>query len=390
MKKIKNIKFIYILIFLSLILKLSIFFHYSDTKIVNEWAYLLHNYNFSGTLGYNIVINEYLAEPAYAKEGDIVLPSVYMPPLYFFFIYIIQFISGTTEHLAQYVIFIQILLSLFSIYYFYKLIEKFQNGRRLHAITTIFAFFPIAVYASIQISSMTLQLFLIIMYLFFYNKLRGEFIVFYLFSIIYLFVFYRVQIKNLLITLVITSLFISPYLLRNYQNFNTLVLTKSFGYNLLKGNYKNFKVEGNPYIISEEFKIEDIGIRADKYFEIKLDDFYKEKAFSYIKDNPKIFIQNYFKKALSYFFIDLYSTYPNYYNVLHVVPKLLISILSFFGIFFLIKKRGFFQYISLFYVINILFFSIFFILPRYGVMILPLQIILSIESLKFLKRKIFD
>ena len=70
--------------------------------------------------------------------------------------------------------------------------------------------------------------------------------------------------------MLITTFLVSPYLIRNYKVFNELVLTKSFGYNLLKGNYKEFKVEGNPKIIEKDFKIENLGIKTDKYFEINL------------------------------------------------------------------------------------------------------------------------
>ena len=38
-------------------------------------------------------------------------------------------------------------------------------------------------------------------------------------------------------------LIVSPYLARNYYQFNTFTITKSLGYNLLKGNNPDFKVE---------------------------------------------------------------------------------------------------------------------------------------------------
>ena len=44
---------------------------------------------------------------------------------------------------------------------------------------------------------------------------------------------------------------ISPYLIRNYQYFETFTLTKSFGYNLLKGNNPSYKVEGDIEIIEK-------------------------------------------------------------------------------------------------------------------------------------------
>ena len=133
-----------------------------------------------------------------------------------------------------------------------------------------------------------------------------------------------------------------------------------------------------------------LGIKTDKYFEINLDNFYKDEAIKYIKNDPFKFLINYPKKALTFLFLNLNSSYPGYYNLIHLVPKIIISIFSFIGLIFLIKrKRGFLQFLALYYISNILFFSIFFILPRYSLIILPIQILLSISCIKFFLRKIF-
>ena len=72
---------------------------------------------------------------------------------------------------------------------------------------------------------------------------RGEFFLFYLFTIIYFYFFLEKNFKNLIFSVILAILILSPYLYRNYNLFNELTLTKSFGYNLLKGNNPNFKVE---------------------------------------------------------------------------------------------------------------------------------------------------
>ena len=47
---------------------------------------------------------------------------------------------------------------------------------------------------------------------------------------------------------------VSPYLVRNYFQFNTLTITKSLGYNLLKGNNPDFKVEEILFILKINIK----------------------------------------------------------------------------------------------------------------------------------------
>ena len=426
MKKNKILNPLTQIILFSFLIKVFASLYISDPRLINEWSYLLHNYNISNTLGFNVVTGEFNTLPLYAKAGDTVLPSVFMPPLYFYFILTLQTISGeigsslisgslvaqNTENLTKIIIFSQIILSSISIYFFYNILINFKNKKIKLFGCAIFTFFPVNIYASTQISSITLQLFLIILFLYFMVKIfskkniqnllffsfisalliliRGEFVIFFFLTIVYIFVYYKLDVKPFLIVSLVTCIFISPHLIRNYIVFDQLILTKSFGYNLLKGNYKQFKVEGNPAVIDEEFKIKNLGIKSDKYFEINLDNFYKEKAFKYIKNDPILFTENYFKKVLSFSFVNLDSSYPGYYNFFHIVPKIFISILSLIGIFLLIKKKGFFQFITLYYVFSIFFFSIFFILPRYNLIILPFQIFLSLYSAQFLQRKFFN
>ena len=179
----------------------------------------------------------------------------------------------------------------------YKIVSKFEYKNLPILISFIFAFFPLNIYASVQVSSVTLQIFLILSFLFYFIELieenkfknlflfsfvsgfliliRGEFILFYFFSLIYLLILNK-KIKTFIISAILTILVISPYLVRNYYNFNTLVLTKSFGYNLLKGNNPTLKAEGNPSFIEEAFDRKNLNIKADNRYEINLDNFYKE------------------------------------------------------------------------------------------------------------------
>ena len=126
-------------------------------------------------------------------------------------------------------------------------------------------------------------------------------------------------------------------------------------------------------------------------YEIRLDNFYKDRAIEYIKSDKTDFFKNYFVKILSFIFLDINSTYEKYYNIFHFIPKLVLSAFSLFGAAIVIlKKKSFIQYIGIYFLLNIFFFSIFFILPRYSLILLPIQILLSLETIKFLRRKLFN
>ena len=411
MTKVNKNRIIFAIIFLSLIVRAIAALIYGDKSLANEWAIIIHNFEISGTFGFNVVISEYLAIPKFAVIGEKVLPSIFMPPLYFYFIYIINFFANDLLDTAEVIIYFQIFLSLISIFIFYKLINIIEKDKFFSTfLTFIFGFFPIYVYASSQISSITLQIFLIIIFLFFllnYQKekkikhliffsfisgllilIRGEFILFYFLTLVYFFKFYKKDYKSIIISLTVTILIISPYLYRNYENFNTLTITKSIGYNLLKGNNPTFKVEGSDEFISKNFSRKNLRIKTNNNYEINLDNFYKKKAITYIKDEPLNYLKFYFIKLGSFVMIDLNSSYPNYYNILHTIPKILISLMSLIGAIIVISKKGFYQFLSIFYFTNIFLFSVFFILPRYSLILIPIQLLLSIEVIKYLRRKL--
>ena len=387
-------------------------YFFADENLTNEWAIIIHNYELTGVFGYYVLENNTFVTPKFAEVGDIVLPTAFMPPLYLYIILFLKKISFGILNLPFLVIISQILISSLTIYIFYKLIRQFEDKNFSIIITSIFSLFPLNVWIVSQISSITVQIFLIVSFfflvvrfqqtdrfkfLFFFSVVsafliltRGEFLLFYFLTIFYFFIFIRKKFSSILVSLVITILIISPYLYKNYNIFNELTLTKSFGYNLLKGNNPNFKVDGDAYFLEDQFKNISSSIKPNNEFEIQLDDIYKDKAINYIKSDPTKYTIFYFKKVISFLFFDIRSTYPNYYNVFHLLPKLILSILTLVGCFYLIKKKGFHQYLVIYYFSNIFLFSIFFILPRYSLILLPIQILISMTVIKKILRKFIN
>ena len=400
------------LIIITFISRVIALFLFGDTSLENEWKVLVHNLSEKGVLGYYIVNSEFLATPGLAGANDVALPSVFMPPLYAYFIYLIKYIFSGFINFVNVIIIIQILFSIIATYIFFKILRISETRIVSFYSALTFSLIPINIYATVQISSISIQIFLLL-YFFYILKifseekkisqknlfilsilsgflilLRGEFVLFYFFTIIYFFLFYIRNIKLFIISLIITLMVISPYILRNYYNFNTLTITKSIGYNLLKGNNPDFKIEGNPSFIDEKFSRENLSIKTDKDYEIKLDNLYKDKAIEYIKSDPVFYLKNYFIKVLSFLTFDPYSSYEKYFSIFHFAPKLVLSILSFLGGVLAIKKKGYLQFLSIYFFLNIFFFSIFFILPRYSMILLPVQILLSLEFIKLFIKKI--
>ena len=414
MNKFSKSQIFFLILILGLIGRILAIYIYADNSLENEWAIILHNYKVSGVFGYNVVIDKFSAVPKFAELGEKVLPTVFMPPLYYQFIFLIDKINNDFFKIANLIIYTQLIFSIFSIYIFYKLLNAINvsNNKENLFLTLFFALFPLNVYAPSQISSISLQIFLLLIFFYSLIKLvnfdntqflivfsifsglliliRGEFLLFYLFTLIFFFSFYKKNFKVIIGSLFIILLIISPYLYRNFENFGSLTLTKSFGYNLLKGNNIEFKVEGNAEFIEKNYPRKELKIKTSNNYEIELDNFYKDKALVFIKENPKEFILSYIFKSLSFLLIDFKSSYPNYYNFLHVAPKFLLGLSSFFGAIVSLQRRSFYQYLSIYYFLNIFLFSLFFILPRYSLILLPVQLILSLNFYKFLKKKLSD
>ena len=398
----KKIKFkfsiLFFLILISFLARLIAVLFYGDTRIDNEWGILLNN------------LYNYKTYAFYEFENKLI-PSSYMPPLYPFILLFLKIISFNKINILNLIFTFQILLSLISIYIFYKINEQFFSIKTSIINSFIFSFLPLNIYAVTQTSSITLQIFLSLLFLRYFfltttntsNKnilifsiicglsllTRGEFILILIPTLIYKLIFKKINILNLIKILLISFIIVSPYLVRNYINFEKIHIANVTGYALWKGNNPSLKVEG-----FENFnKFEDIkskleNIPYDNFYETKRDNIFFKAAMKNILGEPDVYLLLYIKKIFSFYFFDINSSYKNYYHFMHIIPIALISILSLPGLVTFLRSKDFHQrYLMIYLVIYILIFSLFFILPRYKLVILPIQIILSTFSINYLLNK---
>ena len=398
----------YLLFFLFLftfLIRIPVIFIFGDTRLDNEWGIIVNNLTDYGKF-------------SLVNFGDFFVPSLFMPPLYAFYLYFFKIFHFNNEIYIQVVLFSQIILSSFSVVIFYNINKLFFSNKICILGTLIFSLFPLHIYACAQISSIILQSFLMITFFYFFLKtmkknnfynicflslasgllilLRGEFIVLFLLSILYLALFIKINLKSILIIILLTFVVISPYLMRNIIVLDAITITKSIGFNLWKGNNPQTDVEGKNYIYDSIFDQEDLDLREqinkvpeDKYYEINLDKVFLSEGIKNINNDPIKYFGLYLKKILSFLFIDLNSSNPYYYHPLHYLPVLFISITSIIGI--ILSKKNSYQinFLILFFIVNIAIVSVFFILPRYKLAIIPLQIIFSNIFFEYIKKNFF-
>ena len=390
----------YLLIFLflfSFFIRVSSIFIFGDTSLENEWEIMVNNLVNYGKL-------------SLFNFGDFFVPNVFMPPLYAFYLYFFKVFNFSNEIYILVVLFSQCILSSFSVVIFY-IINKLFFSKKINIFgTLIFSLFPLHIYACSQISSAILPSFLMVMFFYFFFKmvkknnlfnicflsltsgllmlLRGEFIALFLLSILYMALFLKINLKSVIMIILLTGVVISPYLIRNIVLLDTITITKSIGYNLWKGNNSNSTVEGNTTLdLNLSKKIN--RVPKDKYYDINADKVFLNEGLQNIKNNPTRYFNLYLKKIFSFIFIDINSTYPNYYHPLHYLPVLLIGITSIIGIILSNKNSYQINFLILFFIANITIVSIFFILPRYSLPIISLQIIFSNIFFEYIKNNFF-
>ena len=377
-------------------------FFFRDTQLDHEWGIILNNLENNNILS----VHEIQGVP---------VPMIFMPPLYPLLLYVIKTFFNDLNLFLWTVQFIQIIFGIIAIIFFKKILSEFFSEKMSNIGALIFGLFPLNVYAVSQISSISLQVFLINLFIYSFIKLfkeinfkysiifsitsgmlmllRGEFFVFVILSLIYLYLKKKNLSKVLIISL-ISVLIISPYLYRNYNIFNVLTITKSSGYNLLKGNHPRTKVEGTGMFLKIEKVIPEVkdaleqlkSLGPTKSYDLLQDQVLMNQALIFIKSEPLKYISLYFKKFFAFMFVDVNSSYPNYYSILHIAPKIILAVGGFLGILITLSlKINIYNYVALFYLANISLFSIFFILPRYSLSLLTIQIILSLLFLKKIK-----
>ena len=185
---------------------------------------------------------------------------------------------------------------------------------------------------------------------------------------------------------------VSPYLIRNFVIFEKITVIESSGYNLWKGNHpnalKNSRVEGSE-MVNENLKKLNDAIPRDKFYRINRDKLFFDQAIQNIMGKPIEYIIFFLKKAISFQFIIMDSMDPRYWNPLNYLPILLLGITSLIGLVLSDKKSYKFNYLILIFFVIIIIFSMVSIMPRYKLVILPLQIIFTNIFIERIVKKYF-
>lgn len=391
----KETLIVFFLVIFSAIVRIPIILLFGDSNLENEWGPLATNLINHGTL-------------ALKNLDGFLLPNLWMPPLYAYYIYCFSFFNLENQYLVLLILFSQIFLASISVGIFYKINRNFfSEGISLFG-SILFSLFPLYLYACAQISSISLYIFLAILFYYYFFQIvkkqnilsiimfaflgglliltRREFIAILILSSFFLFIFFKLPLKKFFLIFLISIITTSPYLIRNILIFERIIIQAGFGYNVWKANNPNSKVEGST-IIDKNLQKQIDGVPKDKFYRINEDKIFLEEGIKYIKENPQRYIILYFKKIIAFLFIDTDSSEPNYYNIFHYAPVLFLGVTSLLGICFSNKKSHKLNYLILIFIFYVITFSVFAILPRYKLAIVPFQIIFTNILITYIKKK---
>ena len=394
----KEIYLLILLILFSIFIRIPIIFLYGDIALENEWLILVNNLTNHGVLAFDYH-DQNLAKYLF--------PNLYMPPLYAYYVYVFLAFGLESQNYILTILFSQALLASISVAIFYKISKNFFSKKISLSISLLYSLFPLHVYACSQISSISLQTFLTILFIYLFFQfiekrtfllvffvaftggliilLRQEFVAVLVLSLLYALIFYKIRLKEILLILLISLITISPYLIRNILVFETFTITKTTGYNFWKGSHPDAEGLEGSEIISDSLQKKIDKIPKDKFYGLNFDNLFLNEAVKNIKSDPARYLTLFIKKALSFLFIDINSPNPNYYNPFHYIPVLLFGIIALIGIGLSDKKSYKLNYLILLFFFYVFIFSTVSILPRYKLIILPLQIIFTGVVIKSFK-----
>ena len=155
-------KEIYVLTFLilfSAFIRIPVILIYGDSNLEHEWELLVNNLIEHGQLVYEIF------------DNGMLLPNLWMPPLYAYYLYCFSFFGLEDQNYIRLILLSQVLLASISVAVFYKINKLFFSKKISFYSSVLFSVFPIHIYASSQISSISLQVFLMILFFYFFFEI---------------------------------------------------------------------------------------------------------------------------------------------------------------------------------------------------------------------------
>ena len=163
----KEIHTLILLVLFSVAIRVPIVFIFGDIGLENEWKFLVENLIEYKQLAWKNCEFAYWITKFCLDDGFL-LPNLWMPPLYAYYLYFFTFFNLDEQNYILLILSSQILIASMAVAVFYKINKLFFSKKLSLYSSLLFSLFPLYAYACSQISSITLQIFLIILFFYFF------------------------------------------------------------------------------------------------------------------------------------------------------------------------------------------------------------------------------
>ncbi len=404
--------FLVLVIFLAFFARFTATFIVGSTELEHEYAPLVLNMTAGrGFVFYSVdqsnkLTTEFLANP------KLLIPSAFKSPVYPFFLLIFVKLFGTGMLGIRLIEVTQAILGCLGCWLIYKIaLEKFGQPQAMLAAAGM-AFYPLLVYSSTQISDTIIFLTLESLTFWFFIQLEKEFslkvflffsfffglftlarpegFLYFPFALIWLFLRYpKKRISLLILFAVFCALMIVPWGLRNYFQLGKFVTNTSGGLNLWEGQNRNAVGVPSWYVVPpvgmpETMAKEIFGTGFDRHFEIKQDSIYFRNAVQDMLDYPVHALWLAFRKGL-YFWSSLFFgfsfSYAGAKSPIYWLPWLLMLPFFLYGMILSVKEHKKYWVFYLVFLISTAICVLFFVLPRYTMLVYPWVIIFAAHGI---------
>jgi 4-amino-4-deoxy-L-arabinose transferase-like glycosyltransferase len=382
-----------------------------DRELAFEWAVIVPSILDGRGFSYYHVddADRIVAEPL--ENPRAALPSAYMPPAYALFLAGLGLVFGVGRNGVAIAEIAQALLGAATCLLLYRIaLLKFDRRVAIGA-ALVLAVYPLAVYASSQISAVTLYVFLSCLFVWlvfraeaqqtirsfgeaglalgFLILARAEVLLFLPFFVLWVRVASPARFRNAALVMALTALVpVSGWLARNWSAFGRPVpLTVVSGLALWEGH--NPEATGTrsdytapPVEVPAELQAQIEALPPTRDYELRRDDLYMRTARDAIRDNPLRSAALGLRKFVFYwgYYWGINFTYPGAKSPLYWLPWFLV--LPWFVVGVWVTRRQPSKY-SLFYIYFVLATTMamtFFVIPRYRLFILPLVIPFAVHG----------
>ncbi|MFP8893364.1 hypothetical protein [Chryseobacterium sp. EZn1] len=386
----KIFRYRYSLIFL--VYCLAVYFLSKNASLVFEWKVIMEDFS---------VYHDYY----YLGK-----PSAYMPPLYPYYLLLIESIVKTPKWVMISCV-LQSVILFFSVLLLVVSFEEnaIKKNRYFFAFVGVI-FFPPILLGATKISSFALTLSVFSIFFALVLKLsqkvnvkniiltsifsiaglylRFEFLFLMISSAIMLIGYKKIKYYNLLLVFVFIFITYLPWCIRNYEKTGVFHYSTSLNYNFAKGNnekYDIFSSENLPYDPAKKMILTDEYLRQNFTDEKQIDQYLQQLNKNFISEHPELFIKNSFKKIG----INFLNYYPGNYNFpsvyimyLYSVILLVFNLLLIYTIIQKLRLRFTFDaaFPGVIFIFYLLFYSVA-PLPRYFLLYLPLFFLFVFQNL---------